>query len=202
YSKSRPDANGVLNGDLIVYGRGDPTITARLHTNDIFATLEPLVTALTNAGVRQINGSLIGDDSYFHGPRLGSGWTWDDLEAYYGAEISALTINDNTLQIIVKPGGKPGEACQIALSPVTTYLVFSNRTETVEKGRKRNLNFYRPLAQNVVYVSGHMPLEDSAYKDDVTMHEPAGLFVSFFRAALERYGIRVGKSKVSNWLDR
>jgi D-alanyl-D-alanine carboxypeptidase/D-alanyl-D-alanine-endopeptidase (penicillin-binding protein 4) len=202
YSKSRPDANGVLKGDLIVYGRGDPTITARLHGDDIFAALEPLVAALTNAGVNHINGTLIGDESYFHGPPLGSGWAWDDLEAYYGAEISALTINDNTLQVTVKPGGKTGEPCQVALSPSTTYLLLSNRTETVEKARKRNLNLYRPLAQNVVYVSGEMPLEDSTYKDDVTMHEPAGLFVSFFREALDRHGISVGKSKVSNWLDR
>src|ERR1035438_242537 len=54
--------------------------------------------ALTNAGVKRIAGDLVGDESYFHGPPLGSGWAWDDLEYYYGAEISALTINDNTLQ--------------------------------------------------------------------------------------------------------
>src|ERR1051325_5884249 len=68
YSSARPTASGVLKGDLIVYGRGDPTLNARLHNNNLYAALEPLVAALTNAGVKRIAGDLIGDDSYIHGP--------------------------------------------------------------------------------------------------------------------------------------
>src|SRR5207244_3784161 len=98
YATAKPEKSGFLKGDLLVYGRGDPTITARLHSNDIYRALEPLVMALTNAGVRRIAGDLVGDDSYFRGPPYGSGWACDDLESYYGAEISALTINDNALQ--------------------------------------------------------------------------------------------------------
>ena len=90
YATVKP-RSGILNGDLIVFGRGGPTMNARLHNNDIYAALEPLVIALTNAGVQRITGDLIGDDSYFHGPPYGSGWAWDDPESYYGAEISALT---------------------------------------------------------------------------------------------------------------
>src|ERR1035441_4682334 len=80
YAKARPDEAGTLKGDLIVYGRGDPTINARLHGGDIYKALEPLVFALTNAGVNRIAGDLVGDESYFRGPPLGSGWVWDDLE--------------------------------------------------------------------------------------------------------------------------
>jgi len=68
YSASKPDASGRLAGDLIVYGRGDPCINARLHNGDIYPALEPLVSALTNAGVKSIAGDLIGDESYFRGP--------------------------------------------------------------------------------------------------------------------------------------
>ena len=203
YAKAKPNASGTLKGDLIVYGRGDPTINARLHGGDIYQALEPLVRALTNAGVKRITGDLVGDDSFFHGPPFGSGWAWDDLEYYYGAEVSALTINDNTLQAMVKPGARVGAPCQLTLAPATAWLTFSNRTETVEKGAARRIHFYHPLCQNVIYVSGQMPIGDAGNTNEVTVHNPAGLFASFFKEALARQGIKVsGKVRSMNWLDR
>ncbi len=202
YSAARPDRRGTLSGDLVVYGRGDPTINARLNGGDIFRALEPLVAALTNAGVKRIRGDLVGDDSFIQGPPYGSGWAWDDMQYYYGAEISALTINDNTLQVIVKPGPSTGAPCRVEFSPATKYLVVSNRTQTVSSGRRR-LDFYRPIESNVLYVSGQMPLGETNHTDDVTVHNPAGLFVSFFREALARHGIKVGgRTRTANWLDR
>jgi D-alanyl-D-alanine carboxypeptidase/D-alanyl-D-alanine-endopeptidase (penicillin-binding protein 4) len=203
YTKAKPANSGKLSGDLIVYGRGDPTINARRHGYDIYQALEPLVVALTNAGVQRIAGDLVADESYFRGPPFGSGWMWDDLEYYYGAEISALTINDNTLQALVKPGPRVGAPCQIALSPATAWLTFSNRTETAEAGVRRGIHFYRPLEENVIYVSGRMPMDDGGSTNEVTLHNPAGLFGSFFKQALARHGIKVsGKLRTVNWLDR
>jgi D-alanyl-D-alanine carboxypeptidase/D-alanyl-D-alanine-endopeptidase (penicillin-binding protein 4) len=202
YAQAKPNRAGTLEGDLIVYGRGDPTINARLHGGNIYTALEPLVCALTNAGVQRIAGDLVGDERYFHGPPLGSGWAWDDLEYYYGAEISALTINDNTLQAVVKPGARIGAPCQLALQPATAWLTLSNRTETVEKGATRKIQLYHPLGQNVIYVTGQLPIDDAGYNNEVTMHNPAGLFVWFFNQALARHGIKVsGKVRTVNWLD-
>jgi len=202
YALSKPDRSGVLKGDLIVYGRGDPTINARLNGGDIFRALQPLVAALTNAGVKRVAGDLIGDESFFHGPPYGSGWSWDDLNYYYGAEVSALTLNDNTLQVVAKPGVSNGAPCQLTLVPATSYVMLSNRTQTVTNGR-RDVNFYRPIEENVVYVTGQMPLGATNYADDVTMHNPAGMFVAFLREALMRNGIKVsGKTRTMNWLDR
>lgn len=203
YAKARPNRTGKLKGDLIVYGRGDPTINARLHEASIYKALEPLVSALTNAGVKSIAGDLVGDESYFHGPPFGSGWAWDDLEYYYGAEISALTINDNTLQAVVRPGPRVGAPCQLALQPATDWLSFNNRTVAAETGTTRKIHFYHPLCQNVLGVSGQMPVDDTGYTNEVTVHNPAGLFVSFFKEALARQGIKVsGKVRSVNWLDR
>src|SRR4030095_11011480 len=108
YSNTRPDASGTLKGDLIVYGRGDPTMAARLNGGDYFKGLDPLIAQLVNAGVRRIEGDVVGDESYFAGPPFGAGWEWDDLQAYYGAEVSALTIDDNALDLFVKPADRPG----------------------------------------------------------------------------------------------
>ncbi len=203
YAKAKPDDKGTLKGDLILYGRGDPTINARLRGGDIYEALAPLVSALASAGVKRVTGDLVGDDSFFRGPEFGSGWTWDDLENYYGAEISALTISDNTLQAVVKPAERVGAPCRLTLLPATSWLVFSNRTETVKKDDRRTIRFYRPVKENVVYVTGQMPLGDAGYTNDVTFDNPAGLFVSFFKEALARRGIKVGgKLRTVNWLDR
>ncbi len=203
YSQSKPDHRGVLKGDLIVYGRGDPTINARLNSNDIFQALEPLVVAITKAGIKRISGDLIGDESFFRGPPFGSGWAWDDMEYYYGAGISALTINDNTLQVVVKSGMHPGDRCKLTLIPPTSRIIFSNRTETAEQGTRRSIAFYRPINENVVYATGKMAAGETEYKDEVTVSHPAELFVSLFRQALARHGIKVsGRTRTINWLDR
>lgn len=203
YAKARPEPSGALNGDLIIYGRGDPTINSRLHNGDIFQALDPLVLALTNAGVRNVKGDLIADESFFRGPEFGSGWVWDDLEYNYGAEVSALTINDNTLQVTVSPGDGPGAQCRLAVSPLTTYLSFSNRTATIAAGGKRTIRFYRPLNDNLVYVTGDMPAESEPYVEPVPFHHPAGLFSVLFRQALARHGIHwSGELKTRNWLER
>jgi D-alanyl-D-alanine carboxypeptidase/D-alanyl-D-alanine-endopeptidase (penicillin-binding protein 4) len=203
YAASEPDRRGTLKGDLVVYGRGDPTLNTRLHGGDIFKALQPLVAALTNAGVKRISGDLVGDESFFRGNPFGSGWDCDDLQYYYGAEISALTINDNTLGLSIKPGEAAGAPCKLALVPATSYLILSNRSETVEAAGRRNISLHRPLGQNVVYVSGQLPLDDPGYTRDVTLHNPAGLFVALFKEALARNGIKVsGELRTMNWLDR
>src|SRR5262249_31721776 len=100
------------------------------------------------------------------------------------------------------PGASNGEPCQLSLVPATSYVILSNRTQTVTSGR-REVNFYRPIEENVVYVSGQMPLDTTNYTDDVTMHNPAGMFMAFFREALKRNGIKVsGRTRTVNWLDR
>src|SRR5947209_3551709 len=125
YARTKRNRRGTLKGDLVIYGRGDPSINARLHSNDIFQALEPLVAALTNAGVKRIKGNLIADASFFRGPPYGSGWAWDDMEYYYGAEVSALTINDNTLQVRIEPAATASLPCRLVLKPPTSLVVIS-----------------------------------------------------------------------------
>ena len=80
YSITRPDKSGTLRGDLIVYGRGDPSFAERFNGGNYTNILRPLVDAIAGAGIKQIKGDLIGDESYFRGPPFGTQWTWDDLQ--------------------------------------------------------------------------------------------------------------------------
>src|SRR5262249_14453684 len=157
----------------------------------------------TNTGIKKIQGDLIGDESFFRGPELGSGWAWDDTEYYYGAEVSALTIDENTIKVQLQPGERQGALCRVTPVVQLDFLSFSNRSETAKIGGKRTITFYRPLGQNLVYISGQMALGDAPYTEPVAVHRPALLFMSLLRESLARHGITVaGKLRTVNWLDR
>ena len=203
YSTARPEKSGTLRGDLIVYGRGDPCFAERFNGGSYSNILKPVVDAIAAAGIKQIKGDLVGDESYFRGPPFGTQWTWDDLQQYYGAESSALTVQDNVVDLILKPGERVGAPCEIVTLPATGFLAFSNRTVTVEADSRRRISIYRPVGENIVYLSGWMPLGGSNLVDAVSVHRPAAWFVTLLKEALVRRGIRVtGEARSVDWLDR
>src|SRR4029078_7049776 len=95
--------------------------------------------------VRPLEGGLIGDESYFATPAIGAGWEWDDLQEYYGAEASALTLNDNALDLFVKPAERVGVPCRITTGPATAWVTIINRTETAPKTGEARIVVYRPV---------------------------------------------------------
>jgi len=203
YSTAPPDKSGTLRGDLIVYGRGDPCFAERFQNGNYTNILRPIVEGIAAAGIKQIKGDLIGDESFFHGPPFGTQWTWDDLQQYYGAESSALTVQDNTVDLIFKPGLRVGLPCRITTLPETSFLTFSNRTITMEAGSRRRISLYRPVGENVVHVSGWMPVDGTNFVDAVSVHRPALWFVALLKEALAKRGIRVsGRVRAIDWLER
>ncbi|MFL6229510.1 MAG: D-alanyl-D-alanine carboxypeptidase, partial [Pyrinomonadaceae bacterium] len=111
YADAKPDEKGRIKGDLLIYGRGDPSFATRFAGGgDYFKGVDELAARIVAAGVKRVDGNLVGDESYFTGAGLGAGWEWDDLQWEYGAPISALTVNDNAVDIFVKPGAAEGAA--------------------------------------------------------------------------------------------
>jgi D-alanyl-D-alanine carboxypeptidase/D-alanyl-D-alanine-endopeptidase (penicillin-binding protein 4) len=203
FAKAKPTSRGTVKGDLVIYGRGDPTFNARMNGGNIYAALEPLASALAQAGVKRISGDLVADESYFRGPPFGSDWSWNDLEYAYAAEVSALTINDNAIELIVKSGDRVGMPAQAGLGLPTSYLAISNFTQTVASKTNSGISFYRPVGENIVYVTGTVPVGDSTSSEAVAVHQPAGLFGALFKDLLVAHGIAVsGRVRVVNWLDR
>jgi D-alanyl-D-alanine carboxypeptidase/D-alanyl-D-alanine-endopeptidase (penicillin-binding protein 4) len=200
FASSRPDASGTLKGDLIIYGRGDPTMAARLNGGDYFKGLEPLINQLVNAGIKRIVGDVVADESFFSGPPFGAGWEWDDLQASYGAEVSALTINDNALDLFVKPAERSGLPCRITTGPATSFVKLINRTQTSPKGSESKIVVYRPVGENVIYVSGRLSIDNAGYYTSVAVHDPAGLFASLVKDVLVQRGITVtGRPRFLDW---
>jgi D-alanyl-D-alanine carboxypeptidase/D-alanyl-D-alanine-endopeptidase (penicillin-binding protein 4) len=196
YAQTRPDASGKIRGDLIIYGRGDPTFAARFYDGDYYRAIDELAEKIVAAGVRRIEGDLVADESYFDGIPFGSGWEVDDLQWYYGAEISALTINDNSLDLFVKPGKRAGEPGTVTTGPETSLLKIINRTVTAPRGARRKLYVYRPLGENTLEVGGALPEDDPGYTASVSISHPALLFASLLRSALEKRGVKIsGKTR-------
>jgi len=198
YAQARPDASGVIRGDLTIYGRGDPTFATRFNNGDYFKGIDNLATRIVSAGVKRVEGDLVGNESYFVGPKYGSGWEWEDLTWYYGAEISPLTINDNALDLFIKPGPALGQPALITTGPPDPLLTIVNKVTTAEKGTRRQFNIHRGLGENTVTIVGSIPLEDPGYTGAISISHPALLFVYLLRTSLAQKGVVItGKSRTT-----
>ena len=106
--------DGKLSGDLILVGRGDPNLSNRkfpYETKEEFEgppekALAELADAIAARGVKEIAGDVVGDDSYFPRERYPDGWEIDDMVWEYGAAISAIVVDDNTVTLTLTPGGE------------------------------------------------------------------------------------------------
>jgi D-alanyl-D-alanine carboxypeptidase/D-alanyl-D-alanine-endopeptidase (penicillin-binding protein 4) len=194
YAPARPDASGAIRGDLIIYGRGDPSYATRFNPAgdaDYYRAINELAANIASAGIRRVEGDLVGDESYFNGSPIPSGWEWDDLQWWYGAEVSALTVNDNSVDLSVKPGARVGDPCRIAVGPPVPLVTVVDRTHTEDRGARRELSVTRPLGQNTIEIRGTMPVDDRGFSASVAVSHPALVFTTMLREALERRGVVV-----------
>jgi serine-type D-Ala-D-Ala carboxypeptidase/endopeptidase (penicillin-binding protein 4) len=193
--------NGVLKGDLILYGRGDPNLSPRFDTDDpnrydqlnpadTVTGIELLADQIKAAGIKTVTGNLIGDDSFFAGDLLGPGWEWEDAQFYYGAEVSALTVNDNSVRFTVTPAARAGNPPSIKIQPQTGYLKIINNAVTVADGQPR-IGVHRPLDSNTVEFFGSVPRSVVEFKVDIAVHDPARFAAELLKEALARRSVRV-----------
>lgn len=191
YAKEELD-DGKVKGDLVVYGRGDPSIAARFNNGDYFKGINDLADRVVAAGVKRIKGDLVGDESYFNGAPVGSGWEWEDLTWSYGAQVSALTINDNAIDLNIKPGDRVGAPVSIVTGPpATSFMTIVNRATTTAKGMRGDLRIYRGLGANSLEISGTLPIGDVGFVGGVAIPDPALAFVSMLRDALIKRGVQI-----------
>jgi D-alanyl-D-alanine carboxypeptidase/D-alanyl-D-alanine-endopeptidase (penicillin-binding protein 4) len=196
YAPAKPDASGIVHGDLTIYGRGDPSIAARFN-GDYLKGLDDLAARIAAAGVKRVEGDLVGDESFFTGPPYGAGWQWEDLQWGFGAEVSALSINDNLVNLSISPGRQVGASAVVSTEPPDPLLTINNHVTTMAKGARRNLLVHRALDSDIVEIQGSMALDDAGFSGRLGVARPALLFVYLLRAALAKNGIAVsGKTRV------
>jgi D-alanyl-D-alanine carboxypeptidase/D-alanyl-D-alanine-endopeptidase (penicillin-binding protein 4) len=188
YFDGKLDANGTLDGDLIIYGRGDPNISGRFQDTPT-SIFENIARKLKAKGLKRIAGDVVGDDSYFDNQYYGP---WQPKEKYkwYTARVSALSFNDNCIDIYVTPGAKPGAKAKVVKSPQTSYARVVSRVSTTRN--KKNSVWASPLDNGRdILVGGKIwsgkPVEELWFP----VESPPLYAATVFREALEREGIKV-----------
>lgn len=191
--------NGGVNGNLIIKGSGDPTISGRFYDGDMLAIFHNWADSLKQAGVHTISGDLIADNSFFENDILADGWNWDDEPYWYSAQPSALSYNDNCVDFTIFPGTETGGAVQVQQAPDIAYLDIVNTAKTSAADSLPKLKITRDRAKNLVRISGTLPLGGKNIKESISVEKPAEFFIRTLRNVLSENGITIeGVNHVSS----
>ncbi len=182
--------DGVFNGDIIIKGDGDPTLTWYEGLSDS-SSLNRFAALLKRRGVKEVRGRLIGDDNVFDDQPLGWGWGWENEFHAYSAPISGLTINRNCVTIVVTPGSAVGELCNVRLSPGIRNGSIENRCVTADDSAPAGFSVTRFRGSDRIVLEGRIPLSSKGDQRSIPVVNPTVYTLQVFRRVLETYGIKV-----------
>ena len=196
-TQAQLDTNGRLHGDLSLVGRGDPDLSNRKlpfvekeeHDGPAEKIVAELADAVVARGVKRIDGDIIGDDSYFAYDPYPEGWTTGDLYFRFGAPISAIAVNDNSITINIQPGEHLDDPAQITVEPSAGYETFAHEITTAPSASKPKFSVVREPGDKPILLRGSIPLGGAPVKIDLAIQEPAQYAAAMLKRLLEARGI-------------
>jgi D-alanyl-D-alanine carboxypeptidase/D-alanyl-D-alanine-endopeptidase (penicillin-binding protein 4) len=180
---------GVLNGDLLVIGSGDPTIEN--WAGDANVLFKQWADEIKAAGIQAVSGRLVGDDRAFADEGIGSGWAWDDLDRSYATPVGALQFNENTAQIRVAPGTAVGTDAIVTSEQRSAGLVIRNLAKTSPRSSAVAISTARRPGTNTLDVRGTVSLGTRPFVRNVSVVNPTMYFVNELRDALIADGVEI-----------
>ncbi len=185
----RLDSAGTLDGNLILRGDGDPSLSNRFLRGEPDAPMQSLARAVAAAGIKHVHGDLIGDASAFEAQRIPTGWLHRYLSASYAARVSALSLNDNLAWVTVAPGA-PGEAAVVGLEPSSSALPITNNVRTVAGSYGARISVVTGN-NGSLQARGWIGAHTGTRLFEVVVEDPALFTVGAFRSALAGVGVHV-----------
>jgi D-alanyl-D-alanine carboxypeptidase/D-alanyl-D-alanine-endopeptidase (penicillin-binding protein 4) len=180
---------GVLHGDLVIVGSGDPSIDDWDGASS--REFAAWAARLKELGVVRVSGHVIGDDRAFAGGGLGAGWAWDDLPFSYSAPASGLQFNEGTAQLIVTPGPAAGAPAVVTVSPAYAPVALRGSVTTGESGSQSTLKVGAFEGGATIGIFGSVALGGERIVQNVAVAKPTRYFAEAVRAGLRARGIAV-----------
>jgi D-alanyl-D-alanine carboxypeptidase/D-alanyl-D-alanine-endopeptidase (penicillin-binding protein 4) len=188
-------ADSTLTGDLLVIGRGDPSVSDHMR-HDAMAPLDSIADSLHARGIARITGRVLAWGDAFPGEHYGYGWTYDDFDDDYSAPIDELLFNEGFSELHVHGGAQPGDSVRVDVWPAHTVprvRVLATTVAAASAPGPRDPNALRTHKDSVSWeeiVDGQIAAGDSAVLI-VTHHDPDQAYLAAFREALASRGITV-----------
>lgn len=180
--------DGILDGDLILIGGGDPVLSR--------SDLREAVAAVARRGITRITGSIFVDGSIFDGQRFGSGWAWDDMPFYYQPPIEALSLDEGTVEVTASPGARPGAPLLVSLRGEPGSMTVVSLGMTTAAHGLDDYDCFRSMGSTQIRIVGHMPVGEKPQKFHCTVEDSDQDSGMVFTQMLGRAGIIMDASPV------
>jgi serine-type D-Ala-D-Ala carboxypeptidase/endopeptidase (penicillin-binding protein 4) len=192
-------SDGRLAGDLILVGRGDPDLSNRKfpytgngeREGPLDRVLGEMADAAVAKGLREVDGDIVADDSYFPYDPYPAGWNAGDLFFTFGAPVSAIAFNDNTVTVLVEPGASAGDAATITAEPSAAADMIGHDITTVAAKTAFNLAVVRRPGVDFIEIRGTIPASHAPVRLDLAMTNPAEIAARTLKELLEARSVRV-----------
>ncbi|MEP6989741.1 MAG: D-alanyl-D-alanine carboxypeptidase/D-alanyl-D-alanine-endopeptidase [bacterium] len=178
--------DGTVQGNLYLRGDGDPAMSARFF-KDANLPMATLAHSVAAAGVKKVTGDLVYDASAFDDRKVPEGWKTKYLGAAYAAKVSALSLNENLVWVVVTPAG---DAAQVTLDPVTTTIPLRSKVRLVS-GRGGRIVAHR-ASDGGIDVTGTIGSASGPLRYSLVVDDPALFTAGALQAALENAGVTIG----------
>jgi D-alanyl-D-alanine carboxypeptidase/D-alanyl-D-alanine-endopeptidase (penicillin-binding protein 4) len=184
---------GTLEGDLLVAGRGDPTVSDSL-SGDAMLPLRAVADSLWTRGIRKVRGRVLPFGDAFPDANAGHAWDWEDLDFAYAALIDELLFNDGFATIQVHGAERAGVPPQARTAPARTFPRLRVEALTVDRGTGRDsvarIDAVKDTVRGDVVVTGTIPVGDTTTVA-VTFRDPSQAYLAALREVLQDRGITV-----------